>query len=244
MAGADMLVLPLAAAWPLLRLALDDAAQFVRVRYQVDGLHDAVGHVEDDARDRGALIGDHDAGPAVHLRDARAKQIGERFGCDGLQELDHPLLGGNGQQEPGDLVRPLDGTPSREDSPAAVANERHTRRQDLHESVQVPVDGSLEEMLGHLLTRGLIGVEPRGALPDVIAGPASQLPASRLAAPEDLGDLGVGHRERPRNTNTALSSGDRVSSTMSIAIETDSAISASSATSRPVRSGSGSQGPT
>src|SRR5215207_6929079 len=37
---------------------------------------------------------------------------------------------------------------------------------------------------------------PPPSLTNVIAGPASQLPASRLAAPEDLGDLGVGHRER------------------------------------------------
>src|SRR5215475_387118 len=46
------------------------------------------------------------------------------------------------------------------------------------------------------------------------------------------------------STNTARSNGDRVSSTTSIAYDTESAISTSSAASGDVNSGSGSQGPT
>src|SRR5215204_1834340 len=66
-----MLVLPLIAPWTLVRLDRRDADQLVRVGHQMDGLDNAVSHVEDDCRDRSPFQGSHDAWPPVHLHDAK-----------------------------------------------------------------------------------------------------------------------------------------------------------------------------
>jgi hypothetical protein len=58
-----MLVLPLIAPWTLVRLDRRDADQLVRVGHQMDGLDNAVSHVEDDCRDRSPFQGSHDAWP-------------------------------------------------------------------------------------------------------------------------------------------------------------------------------------
>ena len=104
--------------------------------------------------------------------------------------------------------------------------------------------GRFEESLGDLTLLGPVGVEAGAALSDVLAGAAGELADRLLLTPEDVGDLRVGIPNASLRTNTALSSGESVSSTTSIAIEMDSAITVSSAGSCRVRMGSGSQGPT
>jgi hypothetical protein len=58
-----MPVLPLIAPWTLVRLDRRDADQLVRVGHQMDGLDNAVSHVEDDCRDRSPFQGSHYAWP-------------------------------------------------------------------------------------------------------------------------------------------------------------------------------------
>src|SRR5215208_3155007 len=88
------LVLPLMAPWALVRLDRTDADQLVRVGHQMDGLDNAVSHVEDDRRDRSPFQGGHDAWPPIHLRDAKVG-VGQ-------------WLTRQGDQEPGHLIRPID----------------------------------------------------------------------------------------------------------------------------------------
>src|SRR5215218_4996058 len=178
------LVLPLMAPWALVRLDRTDADQLVRVGHQMDGLDNAVSHVEDDRRDRSPFQGGHDAWPPVHLRDAKVG-VGQ-------------WLTRQGDQEPGHLIRPIrpiDRMQRRPCASPAVAYKRHPGGQNCQKIIQIPTYGSREETFGNPAARGLVGVETRATLANVLAGPAGQLPDRRLATAEDLGDLGIGHPE-------------------------------------------------
>src|SRR5215212_9264285 len=168
------LVLPLMAPWALVRLDRTDADQLVWVGHQMDTLDNAVSHVEDDRRDRSAFQGGHDAGPPVHLRDAKVP-LGKGLARDG-------------DQEPSHLVHSPDGPPRRPSASSTVAYKRHPGRQNLHQSVQVPAYGSFEEAFGYCEANGLVGLETRATLTNVVACPAGQLAHCHLAAAEDLRD--------------------------------------------------------
>ena len=84
MAGRACCVLPVIAVWTSGAFDSPDAHQLLGVGNQVDGLHDALGYIEDDGCDRRALIGEYDAGLSIDPRDVGTQQIGERFVGDGL----------------------------------------------------------------------------------------------------------------------------------------------------------------
>ena len=75
----------------------------------------------------------------------------------------------------------------------AVAYKRHPGCQNCQKIIQIATYGSREETFGNPAACGLVGVETRATLANVLAGPAGQLPDRRLATVDDLGDLSIGH---------------------------------------------------
>ena len=188
--------------------------------------------------------GDHDAGLAVDARQVNA-HLARRPRPDRPQEPGRLLLAHDGDEEPRHLLRPQDGAPGRE----RLARRRRPR-------------ASRRARVPPLALRDLRPRSPRGSARSPGAarsgrrrsgsgarargrGRASRAGVPPLpCVPRTSAISAWGIPNASLRTNTARSSGESVSSTTSIAIETDSAIAASSAGSCLVRMGSGSQGPT